>query len=170
MNVLDQICADKQDHIAAQKQVKSLSDLEAEIKNIKQSKGFIQKLLDFNSEQKIALITEVKKASPSKGVIREDFSPVDIAKTYEQCGAACLSILTDEPYFQGKDEYFTAIRAEVNLPLLRKDFMLDPYQIYETRAMGADCVLLIMAALDDSQASELYQLTIELGMDVLVEV
>lgn len=170
MNVLDRICTDKKDHIQARKQVKSLSDLETKIQKINPPKGFIRQLSDFNKDQKIALITEVKKASPSKGVIREDFYPVEIAKTYESAGAACLSVLTDEPYFQGKDDYLVKIREAVDLPLLRKDFMLDPYQIYESRALGADCILIIMAALEDSQASELYALSTELGMDVLVEV
>lgn len=170
MNVLDRICADKRDHIEAQKKVKSLSDLETEIKNSVPPKGFIERLSEFNSNNKIALITEVKKASPSKGLIREDFNPVEIAKTYTDNGAACLSVLTDEPYFQGRDKYFRDIRAVVDIPLLRKDFMLDPYQIVESRALGADCILLIMAALEDSQAQELYALSSELGMDVLVEV
>lgn len=170
MNTLDRICADKRVHVEAQKQLISLENLKSKIKKISLSKGFIRQILDFKSSQKIPLITEVKKASPSKGIIREDFDPVEIAKTYEQSGAACLSVLTDEPYFQGKDEYFIAIRDAVSLPMLRKDFMIDPYQIYESRAMGADCILIIMAALSDSEAAELYDLSRTLGMDVLVEV
>ena len=170
MNVLDRICADKQDHIAAQKSRISLSDLESEIKKAPSPKGFIRQIEDLNTRADIALITEVKKASPSKGLIRADFHPVTIATAYRDSGAACLSVLTDEPYFQGKDDYFRDIRAAVDIPLLRKDFMLDPYQIYESRALGADCILIIMAALDDTQAAELYALSTELGMDVLVEV
>ena len=170
MNVLTQICADKLEHIKAQKAQKSLSDLDHESKNINEPKGFIKQILDFRLNDKIPLITEVKKASPSKGIIREDFDPVEIAKIYEQSGAACLSVLTDEPYFQGKDTYLQEIRKTVGLPLLRKDFMLYPYQIAESRALGADCILLIIAALEDSQTAELYQAAESYGMDVLVEI
>jgi indole-3-glycerol phosphate synthase len=170
MSVLNQICTDKAEHVKAQKTQTPLVDLQAKIKNIDAPKGFINRIRNFTAENKIPLITEVKKASPSKGIIREDFEPVEIAKIYEASGAACLSVLTDEPYFQGKDEYLTAIRAAVSLPMLRKDFMIDPYQIYESRALGADCILIIMAALEDSLAAELYALSTELGMDALVEV
>ena len=118
----------------------------------------------------VALIAEVKKASPSHGVIREDFEPVKIAQIYKDAGATCLSVLTDKPYFQGQDEFLSDIKKEVNLPVLRKDFILDPYQVYESRKIGADCILLIMAALDDDMAKRLYETALELRLDVLVEV
>ena len=162
MSVLDQICADKRAHIERKKAQFSLADIEKLIKNQTPPRGFIKALRAHNP----AYITEVKKASPSKGVIRADFDAVDIAKTYEMNGGTCLSVLTDEPYFQGMDMYLGAIRRAVALPLLRKDFMLDPYQIPESRALGADCILLIMAALTDVQAQELYAAATEYGMDV----
>lgn len=170
MSVLDRICAEKRDHIKVQKTRKSFSNLDSETKNLKESKGFIKRILGFTLKNKIPLITEVKKASPSKGIIRENFNPVKIAKAYERAGAACLSVLTDEPYFQGRDDYLCAIRTESSLPILRKDFMLDPYQIVESRALGADCVLLIMAALENAQAAELYEAATVYAMDVLVEI
>lgn len=169
VTVLDQICADKKDHIAGQKHIRSQNDLERLLQDQTPIRGFIDALKNKDQDQ-IALIAEVKKASPSKGVIRADFDPVEIAGIYEASGAACLSVLTDEPYFQGHDDYFTAIRGAVSLPMLRKDFMITPYQIYESRVLGADCILLIMACLSDAQAEELYTLSKSLGMDVLVEV
>ncbi len=170
MSVLDQICADKQKHIRAKMVQTPLSDLEERIKEQTLCRGFKYKISKLTSQKKPALIAEVKKASPSKGVIREDFDPVEIAKTYEAAGATCISVLTDKPYFQGKDDYLVQIKAATSLPVLRKDFMLEPYQIFESRALGADCILLIMAALSDSQAAELYALARTLTMDVLVEV
>lgn len=168
-NVLQQICDDKKNHIAGQKHKCTQNDLERLLEQQSPIRGFINALKD-KSASGVALISEVKKASPSKGIIRADFDPVQIAQIYEQFGAACLSVLTDEPYFQGHDDYFTAIRGAVTLPMLRKDFMIDPYQIYESRVLGADCILLIMACLSDAQAAELYELSTSLGMDVLIEV
>ncbi len=164
--VLDEICDKKRRHIERKKSYIALSDLKSKSQEQSPTRGFIRTL----KSQNPALIAEVKKASPSKGIIREDFDPVAIAKTYESNGAACLSVLTDEPYFQGHDDYLIAIRAAVNIPILRKDFMLDIYQVYEARAMGADCILLIMAALDDTQAAELYDLATSLELDTLFEV
>ncbi len=170
MNVLTQICTDKLAHIERKKAQTTLSDLKVRQQNLPTTRGFIKALQEKSSKGQTALIAEVKKASPSKGIIRADFDPVAIAKIYEDSGAACLSVLTDEPYFQGHDDYLAAIRQHVSLPLLRKDFMLDPYQVYEARVLGADCILLIMAALEDSQARDLYELATSLTLDVLFEV
>ena len=169
MSVLQEICEKKKEHVATQQSQTALEELKAKIQDTPPPRGFI-KHLKTAGEKGIALIAEVKKASPSKGIIREDFDPVNIAQTYQKAGAACLSVLTDTPYFQGSDSYFTAIRNAVDLPMLRKDFMVDPYQIYESRALGADCILIIMAALSTPEAKKLYDLSVSLGMDVLVEV
>lgn len=166
-SVLKEICERKAQHVEQKKAQTPISELETLIKSVEPPRGFIQAIKDTNGP---ALIAEVKKASPSKGVIREDFDPVEIAKIYESNHATCLSVLTDEHYFQGHDDYLRAIKAAVRLPLLRKDFMIDPYQMIESRVLGADCILIIMAALSDNQAKELYHLATDLGMDVLVEV
>jgi len=166
MTVLARICSDKLDHINRQRAAVPFSALEKKIATAQPTRGFIGAL----KQKSPALIAEVKKASPSKGIIRKDFNAVEIAKIYEANGAACLSVLTDEPYFQGKDEYLVQIREAVSLPLLRKDFMLDEYQVLEARALGADCILLIMAALTDAQAKKLYDLATQLTMDTLFEV
>ena len=168
-NVLDKICDDKRDHVAKKKSEHSVGELLDAIQNTLVPRGFINALKN-KPDENIALISEVKKASPSKGIIRADFDPVEIAKIYQSNGASCLSVLTDEPYFQGHDDYFIAIRENVSLPMLRKDFMVDEYQIYESRALGADCILLIMACLDDAQAKDFYDLATSLGMDSLFEV
>lgn len=131
---------------------------------------FVGAIEDKIRQGKAAVIAEIKKASPSKGVLREDFRPAEIAQSYEQHGAACLSVLTDRDFFQGGEEYLIEARAACQLPVIRKDFIIDPYQVVEARAIGADCILLIVAALEDAQMQELMRLAHELGMDVLVEV
>jgi len=169
-DVLTRICDDKRAFVAARKAVAGLADLESRAKAADKPRGFLAALRRAVAEGRYGLICELKKASPSKGLIRADFDPTALAQAYERGGAACLSVLTDEPYFQGSDAYLQQARAAAALPCLRKDFMLEPYQIVESRALGADCVLLILAALEDSQAAELEAAALELGMDVLLEV
>lgn len=166
MSVLQKICDDKRAHVAACKAAVPQSVLEKQSNAASPVRGFIQSLRNKNP----GLIAEIKKASPSVGVIREDFNPSELAKAYKAGGAACLSILTDEPYFQGKTEYLLTGRAACDLPVLRKDFIVDAYQVYETRAMGADCMLIIMAALEDALVKDLYDLATELKLDALFEV
>lgn len=169
-NTLEEICLVKQGHVELQKQKLSLSELEQHAQAQTKPRGFLHALKAKQDASEIGLITEVKKASPSKGVIREDFDPTEIAKAYEVAGATCLSVLTDTPYFQGSDAIFNAVRSETDLPMLRKDFMIDPYQITEARAMGADCILIILAAIDDALGQELEATAHALGMDALLEV
>jgi len=168
-DVLARICADKLEHVARQQQARPLSEIEAAAGRASAPRGFADALRRASAGG-YGLIAELKKASPSKGLIRQDFDPPALAQAYAAGGATCLSVLTDTPYFQGVDAYVVQARDAVTLPVLRKDFMLDPYQIVESRALGADCVLLIMAALDDGQAAELESVASEWGLDVLVEV
>ncbi len=168
-SILEKIRSYKIEEIKNLKSKYSLRALEDIIREQPLPKGF-QNSLKAASSQGYGLIAEVKKASPSKGIIREDFTPLELAKAYESGGATCISVLTDFPSFQGKGKYLSEISKAVNLPTLRKDFMLDPHQIYESRSLGADCILLILAMIDDYQARELEEIALKLGMDILVEV
>ena len=170
MSVLDEICAKKREHVAAREAAVPLAKIKKLAAQAGKPRGFEQRIREFNEDGQPALIAEIKKASPSAGVIRADFNPAKLARDYKSGGACCLSVLTDTPYFQGRDEFIKQVRESVTLPVLRKDFMLTPYQIYESRALGADCVLLIMAALDEETANYLYDVAGQLSMDVLIEV
>ncbi|MCI2262243.1 MULTISPECIES: indole-3-glycerol phosphate synthase TrpC [Xanthomonas] len=169
-DILRTILARKADEIAARRARVPLAELVARAEAMPPTRGFARALQAAIANGDPAVIAEVKKASPSKGVIRPDFHPADIAVSYEFGGAACLSVLTDEDFFQGHDRYLQQARDACTLPVLRKDFTIDPYQVYEARTLGADCILLIVAALDDLQLAELSSLALQLGMDVLVEV
>jgi len=169
-DILNKIIATKVIEVAAAKAQKPLATVQAEAATAVAVRDFAGSIRSKIANNRPAVIAEIKKASPSKGIIREDFRPADIARSYEQGGAACLSVLTDAEYFQGSPEYLKQARAACSLPVLRKDFMIDPYQVYEARAMGADCILLIAAALDLATMRELEKIAHSLGMAVLVEV
>jgi indole-3-glycerol phosphate synthase len=168
-DVLERICASKRKQVARRKLELPVARLLAELPS-EAPRGFSRALERTADGGRFALIAEIKRASPSRGVIRADFDPTILARAYAEGGAACLSVLTDEPFFQGRNDHLQAARAAVPLPVLRKDFMLDPWQIVESRALGADCVLLIMACLDDATARELTATAVAQGLDVLVEV
>ncbi|MGO2414151.1 MULTISPECIES: indole-3-glycerol phosphate synthase TrpC [Cobetia] len=168
--ILAKILARKEEEISERSAAVSEADLHALIEKQSAPRGFIAALTSRIDRGEPAIIAEVKKASPSKGVIREDFVPTEIAVAYEQAGAACLSVLTDADFFQGHEDFMIEARDAVSIPVIRKDFIIHPYQVLEARAIGADCILLIVAALDDVQLSALYAQARELGMDVLVEV
>ena len=166
---LNEICATKRDEVAARKALASMADLDARAAGQTAPRGF-EAALRARAATGFALIAEIKRASPSKGLIRADFHPAAHAQAYQAGGAACLSILTDAPYFQGHEDYLVEARAACALPVLRKDFMVDPWQVAEARAIGADAILIIVAALDDAQMAEIEAAARERGMDVLVEV
>ena len=168
--ILDRILARKAEEVAERAAGISLAELQARCRDLPDTRGFLSSLEARIDAGLPAVIAEVKKASPSRGVIRADFRPADIARSYEDGGAACLSVLTDIDFFQGADDYLVEARNACALPVLRKDFVIDDYQLFEARALGADCVLLIVAALDQPQLSGLCDQALELGLDVLVEV
>ncbi|VAW75106.1 Indole-3-glycerol phosphate synthase [hydrothermal vent metagenome] len=169
-DILQKILIRKHEEISEASEKISITQLQQKILTASPVRGFVQAIKDKRAQGKPAVIAEIKKASPSKGVLRENFDPVSIAKSYERGGAACLSVLTDVDYFQGCTEYLQQARAACHLPVIRKDFIIDPYQVYEARAMGADCILLIVAALEDTQLHQLASLAADLSLDVLVEV
>ena len=169
-DILKKIVRRKQEEIAARRQQHSIEELKQQLDSAPAPRGFVNAMKAKLAAGLPAVIAEVKKASPSKGVMRENFVPAEIAKSYEKGGAACLSVLTDIDFFQGSDEYLKQAREACSLPVIRKDFIVDPYQVYEARVIGADCILLIAACLSDQQLQDLSSLAVELGMDVLVEV
>ena len=169
-DILKKILHRKEEEIAERSARQSISDLREIIVDASPVRGFIKSIENKIAQGKAGVIAEIKKASPSKGVLRNDFNPAEIAKSYEQHGAACLSVLTDKDYFQGSEDYLQQARAVTSIPVIRKDFIIDPYQVYEARAINADCILLIVAALDDKKLIELLDLANQLGMDVLMEV
>jgi indole-3-glycerol phosphate synthase len=166
---LAEICATKREEVAARKGLATIDDLDRAARDATAPRGF-RRALDARAAAGFGLIAEIKKASPSKGLIRADFRPAEHAIAYQQGGAACLSVLTDAPYFQGHEDYLMDARAASDLPVLRKDFTIDPWQVAEARAIGADAILIIVAALDDAHMGEIEAAALERGMDVLVEV
>ncbi|MFW5442850.1 MAG: indole-3-glycerol phosphate synthase TrpC, partial [Methylococcaceae bacterium] len=168
-DILKKILTRKAEEVANRKQCTPIESLKEIAAGTENPRGFTAALLSKAQTKKPAIIAEIKKASPSKGVIRENFKPLEIAQDYAMNGATCLSVLTDKDFFQGSEAYLQMARQSCPLPVLRKDFMIDPYQIYESRALGADCILLIVAALEDEQMHELADTATGLGLDVLVE-
>jgi indole-3-glycerol phosphate synthase len=169
-DVLKKILDRKAEEVAERAARVTADDLETRAQAAPKPRGFVRAMESVITAHQPAVIAEIKKASPSKGVIREDFDPASIATSYAQGGATCLSVLTDRDFFQGADEFLRQAKQACDLPVLRKDFIIDPYQVYEARVIGADCVLLIVAALDDATLAALAQLATDLDMDVLVEV
>jgi indole-3-glycerol phosphate synthase len=167
---LDKILSTKVLEVDQQKSLLNLDEIKLRIDDASPGKGFIDAIRERNKKGLVSVIAEIKKASPSKGIIRGDFSPTEIAKQYETNGATCLSILTDEKYFQGSLNYLKQVRTQVDIPLLRKDFIVDEYQIYQSKLYGADCILLIVSALSDTQLMQYKSIAEELSLDVLVEV
>lgn len=169
-DILNKILRRKAEEVAERSSRVSLQELKRKIDDASPTRGFVNAIRAKINAKQAAVISEIKKASPSKGLLRANFNPAEIAKSYARNGAACLSVLTDIDFFQGADEYLQQARNACALPVLRKDFVIDAYQVYEARVLGADCILLIVAALDDKQLRELYSLATQLDMDVLVEV
>jgi indole-3-glycerol phosphate synthase len=169
-DMLARICADTRAEVARREAATPLETIRARAEAADPPRGFGRALMETTAAGRYGLIGEIKKASPSGGLIRPDFDPAELARAYRDGGATCLSVLTNAPYFQGSPDHLRAARAAVDLPVLRKDFILTPWQVYESRAMGADCILLIMAALEDTQAVELETVARSLDLDVLVEV
>lgn len=169
-DILKKILARKVEEIDVRSRRRGIHELRRHIEDADAPRGFINSLERKLDAGQAAVIAEIKKASPSRGVLRDDFDPAQIAASYEKGGAACLSVLTDIDFFRGADAYLQEARAACTLPVLRKDFIIDPYQVYEARVIGADCILLIVAALDDAMLLDLFQLSEQLGMDALIEV
>lgn len=169
-DILGTIVDRKHDEVSGRRKLVPVAELEGQIHRQRPRRLFVDAIKQKNHQKQAAVIAEVKKASPSKGVIRKDFDPVAIAQSYERSGATCLSVLTDVDFFQGSDQYLEIVKASSSLPVLRKDFIVDAYQVYESKAIGADCILLIAAILDIEKLHELYDLAMSLNLDVLVEV
>ena len=169
-DILKKILHRKNEEIAERSVKVSVSDLREIIVDASPARGFIKSIENKIANGEAGVIAEIKKASPSKGILRQDFNPAEIARSYEQHGAACLSVLTDKDFFQGSEAYLQQAREVTRIPVIRKDFIIDPYQVYEARAINADCILLIVAALDDQKLNELLDLAHQLNMDVLMEV